>query len=76
MTIHLEVHALEMTLNDTSTEIGHLTNGIGLHLGFRVLYHHHAVLVVSIGNGKGILGQTIEESLLGVTIVLEGFMIV
>ena len=61
-----------MTLDDASTEIGHRTDRVCLYFSFAVLYHYVAVLVIGIGNGKGILGKSVKESFLGVTVVLEG----
>ena len=76
MTIDFKIHTLEMALDNAGTEVGHSPYRVGLHRGLAVLHHHHAILVVSISNGKGIFGQAIKESFLGVTIVLKGLMIV
>ena len=65
-----------MTFDDTGTEVGHLTYRIGLYLGLRILHHHTAVLVVGIGNGKGVLAQSVKKRLFGITVVLEGLMVV
>ena len=74
--VYLKIHALEMTLQQTSFEVGHCACGIGLHRGFGILHHHHSVLVVGVGYGESRLGQTVEESLLGVAVVLESLMII
>ena len=75
-TVYFEIHSLEVALQYLRLEVGHATRRIGLHRGTRVLNHHHSVLVVGIGKGKRLLGQHVEEGLLGVAIVLEGFVIV
>ena len=74
--VNLEVHALEVALDDTGTEVGHLADAVGLHLRLRVLHHEQAVLVVGIGNGEGALRQLVEEHLLGVAVVLYGLVVV
>ena len=74
--VNLEVHPLEMTLHDASTEVGHLPYTVGLYRCLRILYHEQTVLVVSIGDDKGILIKAVEERLLGIAIVLHRLMIV
>ena len=74
--VDVEIHALEVALDDLGLEIGHRPRGIGLHLSLRVLYHHSTVLIVGIDDGKGILPQSVEEGFLRVAVVLEGLMIV
>ena len=54
MAVDVEIHALEVALDDTGAEVGHRPLAIGLHRRLRVLYHEHAILVVGIGNGKGV----------------------
>ena len=76
MTVHLKVHSLEVALDDACLEIGCGASGISLHLSLGVLHHHHTVLVISVGYGESCLGQTVEESLLSVAIVLESLVIV
>ena len=75
-TVNLEVHSLEVAFHNTGTEVGHLADAVGLHVSLRVLHHKHAVLVISIGNGKGILAKSVEEGLFSVTIVLNRLVIV
>ena len=76
MAVHLKVHSLEVALDDACLEVGCGASGISLHLSLCVLHHHHAVLVVGVGYGESCLGQTVEESLLSVAIVLESLVIV
>ena len=45
-------------------------------LGFGVLKHHGAVLVVKVGEGKGLGRKVVEELLLGVAVVGHGLMVV
>src|SRR3712207_8406865 len=65
-----------MTLYDTCLKVGHAAGGVSLHGGLGVLYHHHAVLVVGIGNGKSALRQAVEKCFLGVTVVLKRLVII
>ena len=65
-----------MALDNLALEVGHAPGGVGLDGGLGVLHHHHPVLVVGIGDGKGFLGQQVEKGLLGIAIVLEGLVIV
>ena len=65
-----------MTLDDAGTEISHRTGAIGLHLCLRILNHHTTIFIVGIRNGESILGQSIEESFLGITVVLKGLVVV
>ena len=65
-----------MTFDKAGTEVSHGSCRIGLYLCLRILNHHAAVLVIGIGNGEGILWQVVEEGFLGITVVLEGLMIV
>ena len=74
--VDVQVHALEMALNETGLEVGHRPGGVGLHRGLRVLHHKETVLVVGIGDGKGTLGQLVEEHLLGIAVVLERLVVV
>ena len=76
MAVYVEVHASEVHLDDACAEVGHLSDGVGLHRGLGVLHHHHAVFVVGVGNGEGRLGQAVEERLLGVAVVLERLVVV
>ena len=76
VTVDVEIHAGEVHLDDARAEVSHLTDGIGLDSGLRVLHHDHAVLVVGIGDGEGALGQSVEEGLLGIAVVLECLVIV
>ena len=76
VSVHLKVHSLEVALDDASLEVGYRACRVGLDSGLGVLHHHHAVLVVGIGYGKGGLGQRVEERLFGVAIVLECLVIV
>ena len=76
LAIDLEIHALEVTFDDLGPKVSHRTGGVGLNLCLTVLYHHSSVLVVGIGNGEGVLVESVEESLLGIAVVLEGTMII
>ena len=61
---------------DVGAEVCHLAYRVGLYGGLGVLHHYHAVLVVGVGDGESRLGQSVEECLFGVAIVLEGLVIV
>ena len=76
MSVNFEIHSSEVHLDDAGAEVSHLPNGVGLHGSLSVLYHNHAVLVIGIGDGESRLGQSVEESLLGIAIVLEGLVII
>ena len=76
MTIHLQEHSLKTLLQNPAFEIGCATHGISFHLGPCILYHHHAILVIGIGNGKSLARQSIKECLLGIAIVLKGLMVI
>ena len=76
MSVDVEIHSFEMTLNDLALEVGQRAGRVGLHRGFGVLHHHHAVLVVGVGYGERCLGQTVEERLLSVAVVLERLVVV
>ena len=65
-----------MALDDLGLEVGHGAGRVCLYICFAVLYHYHTVLVIGIGNCKGVLIQTIEEGLLRIAVVLEGFVVV
>ena len=54
--VNLQIHALEVALDDFGTKVGHLAYGVGLDPSFRVLHHEEPVLVVGIGDGEGVLG--------------------
>ena len=47
-----------------------------LDLRLAVLHHNHSVTVIRIDDGESICRQSIEETFLGITIVLERSMIV
>ena len=76
MAVDVKIHAFEVALDDTGTEVGHGPRAIGLDGCLCVLHHVHAVLVVGIGNGEGVLVESVEEHFLGVAVVLYGLMIV
>ena len=65
-----------MTFQNAGLEVGHGARGVGLHGGLGVLHHHHPVLVIGVGNGKGIFRQVVEERFLGVPIVLHSLVVV
>ena len=65
-----------MTLYDVGLIVGHAPDGVGLDLRLGVLDHDEAVLVIYVGDGKGRLGQAVEEGFLRIAIVLEGLMVV
>ena len=74
--VDVEHHAVEVVLKDTALEVGQATERVGIHLGTRVLRHHQSVLVVEVGHHESILGQGIEEGLLGTQVVVHGLVIV
>ena len=74
--VNLQIHAAEVALQDSGSEVCHAAGRVGLHGSLGVLYHDHAVLVVGIGNGKGCLRQSVEECLLGVAVVLECLVVI
>ena len=76
MSVNVEIHSSEVHLDDAGAEVSHLANGVGLHGSLCVLHHDHAVLVIGIGDGESRLGQSVEESLLGIAIVLKGLVII
>ena len=76
MSVDIKIHTFEMTFYNLCLEVSHLASRVGLYLCLGVLNHHHAILVVGIGDSKGCLWQHIEECLLGITIVLECLMVV
>ena len=45
-------------------------------MGYRVLQHHHPVLIIQISQGKRILPQTIKKSLFSLYIRLKSFVII
>ena len=57
--------------DDAAFEIGSGTCAIRLDVGCAVLHHDHAIAVVGVRNGKGILAQTVEKHLFRVAIILE-----
>ena len=74
--VNLQIHAAEVTLQNPGSEVCHAAGRVSFHGSLGVLYHNHAVLIVGIGNGKGSLRQSVEESLLGVTVVLECLVVI
>ena len=71
-----ERHAFERLLNNLGRIVGDGANTVVATTGMRVLQHHFAVAVVEVGEGKGLLLQSVEERLLGVKVVLEGLVVV
>ena len=76
LAVDVEIHTLEVTLDELRLKVRHTAGGIGLHLSLTILHHKHSVLIVGIGDGEGIFPQTVEEGFLRITIVLEGAVIV
>ena len=74
--VDVEIHSLEVHFDDASLKVGITLDRIGFHRSLRVLYHDHAVLVIGVGDGKGIFRQSVKEHLLGVAIVLKRLMII
>ena len=74
--VYLKVHALETLLHDAGLEVGCRVEGVGLDLRLAVLHHDHAVAIIGIDDGESVGGQTVEETFLRVTIVLERSVIV
>ena len=76
LAVDLEVHSLEVALQDARPVVGHALDGVGLDARLAVLHHEESVLVVSVGDGEGRLRQHVEEHLLGVAVVFERLVIV
>ena len=76
LAVNLKIHTLEMALYDLGMEICHSTDRVSLNGSLSVLNHYHTVLVIGIGDCKGILRHIVEELLLCITIVLQGLVIV
>ena len=74
--VYLEIHTLEMTLQQPAFEVCHGARGVCLHHSLGVLHHHHSVLVVGVGYGESRLGQSVEERLLGIAVVLKRLVVV
>ena len=74
--IDAEIHAVKRLFQNLAVEIGHAHHGVGLYGGSGVLYHDHAVFVISVGDGKSIFRQSVEECFLGITVVLKCLVIV
>ena len=54
--VHFKNHALETLFHDAALEVCCRLHGVSLCRSLAVLHHYHAVLVVGIHNGEGILG--------------------
>ena len=76
MSVNVKIHACEVHFDDARPEIGHLSGRIGLDGCLGVLYHHHTVAVVSIGNGESCFGKAVKERLLCVAIILKSLVII
>ena len=76
LAVDLEVHSLEVALQDARPVVGHALDGVGLDARLAVLHHEESVLVVSVGDGEGRLRQHVEKHLLGVAVVFERLVIV
>ena len=74
--VNLEIHAFEMAFYYPGLEVGHAACRVCLDPGLGVLDHEHAVLVVGVGYGESVFGESVEERLFRVTVVLEGLVIV
>ena len=74
--IYLKIHTSEMAFQNSCLEVCHASGRVGFDSCLAVLYHNHAVLVVSICNGESCLWKTVEECFLGITVVLECLVIV
>ena len=65
-----------MTLQNFRLEICHRPGRIGLNVRLTVLHHKLSVLIVVVDDGERTLWQSVEERLLGITVVLYRLMIV
>ncbi len=74
--VQLQQHPVEVHLHDLATVVGHRAKRVVFHLGAAVLHHHRTVPIVPVREGKGALGQGIEEALLGLQVVGKGLVIV
>ena len=73
---HLQIHTLKTLVQDASLEVGSRMKRIRLHLRLAILHHNHTIAVVCIHHSKGILRQSIKESLLCIAIIVKRPMVV
>ena len=76
MSVDVEIHTLEVALDDSTSEVSHRASRVGLDSCLRVLYHEQSVFVVGIRDSEGIFVQTVEEDFLGIAVILNSLMIV
>ena len=74
--VDVEHHAIEVVFEETALEVGQAAQRVGVHLGTGVLRHHQSVLVIKVGYYESILGQCIEESLLGTQVIVYRLVVV
>ena len=74
--VYLKQHPVKSRLQQTALEIAHAAQGVCGNLGLGVLCHDQTVLIVQIGNHKGILGHIVKELFLGLEIVLDRLMVI
>ena len=68
-TVDLQVQSFKTVFNETGFEIGRRLQRVGSHRCLGVLHHHHPVLVVNVGEGKGRGRQCVEETFLRLDII-------
>ena len=76
MTVDFEIHTFKMAFDNLCLEICHTTSRVCLYGSLRILHHEHTIFIINVGNSKSVLIQTIKEGFFGITIVLEGPVIV
>ena len=69
MVVDAHLQAPEAVVQHLALEGGCRQQTVRADLGFAVLHHHHAVLVIHIREREGRFGQTIEKGLLGRNVV-------
>ena len=65
-----------MTFYDAGSIVCHALCRVSLDSSLGVLGHYEAVLVINIGDSKGLFIQAVKESFLGIAVVLESLMII
>ena len=61
---------------DAALEVGHRAKRVGVNRGVGVLCHHQSVLVVKVGEHKGVAWQGVEEGFLGAEVGIDGLVVV
>ena len=72
--IEFKNHAVEMRLYNSCLIVAHCAYRVVLDVSATILYHYGTVLVIEVCYGKGIAWKVVEETLLGLKIVLHGAM--